>query len=339
MTTAWLLCLPQADSSFTSAEFSEAFAAFLRLPSPACKSRVGEPVPGRGRLDCWGDSLVNAAMRGDGWRRRHDSVKLCIRGLLRWAGLAFDCEVFNLFAHNIPQAGLARIERGRRRQGLVPDFKLRGVGGEGDILCELKLMSASRSRYPRNPTPRDGRRAVDRRADGLSEEYARKARQVDWEYGGNPRPPPQPRGAPAPPRVIGRVERQLLSFGRVRGWCFGAWGEASTEVHELVQRVAEARLEVADLQPEPQGIPMSRAAQLAGLVGYVRRRLSFCAVQQQARLLLDRLQLLGEGADRAAGRRDRAVLLEAAAARERRAQLVCLRQGTAVMRRGFGMLD
>ena len=57
------------------------------------------------------------------------------------------------------------------------------------------------------------------------------------------------------------------------------------------------------------------------------------------RCMLDRLQLLGEGADRAAGRRDRAVLLEAAAARERRAQLVCLRQGTAVMRRGFGMLD
>ena len=110
---------------------------------------------------------------------------------------------------------------------------------------------------------------MDRRADGLTEEYARKARQVDWEYGGTPRPPPQPRGAPAPPREIGRVESQPLTFGRVRGWCFGAWGEGSTEVHELVQKVAEARLEVADLQPEPRGIPMSRAAQLAGLVGYV----------------------------------------------------------------------
>ena len=216
---------------------------------------------------------------------------------------------------------------------------MRGEGGEGDILCGLKLMSASKSRYPRNPAPRDGRRAVDRRADGLTEEYARKARQVDWEHCGNPRQPAPPRGVPAPPRVIGRVEAQLLSFGRVRGWCFGAWGEGSTEVHELVQRVAEARLEVADLQPEPRGVPMSRAAQLAGLVGYVRRRLSFKAVQQQARLLLDRLHLLGEGAERAAGRRDRAVQLEEAASKERRAQLVCLRQGTAVMRRGFGMLD
>ena len=93
-------------TSFSSAEFSEAFAAPLRLPSPASRSRVGEPVPGRVRLDCWGDSLVNAAMRGDGWRKRHDGVKLCIRGLLHWAGLDFDCEVFNLFAHNILRQGL-----------------------------------------------------------------------------------------------------------------------------------------------------------------------------------------------------------------------------------------
>ena len=41
---------------------------------------------------------------------------------------------------------------------------------------------------------------------------------------------------------------------------------------------------------------MAEEAQLAAEVAFVRRRLSFTAVQQQARLLLDRLQLLGEGA-------------------------------------------
>ena len=75
-------------------------------------------------------------------------MKLRLRGLLVWAGIPVVCEVFNLFASCIPQAGLSRIERGRRRQGLVPDFKLRGEEGEGDILCELKCMSASESRYP-----------------------------------------------------------------------------------------------------------------------------------------------------------------------------------------------
>ena len=75
------------------------------------------------------------------------------------------------------------------------------------------------------------------------------------------------------------------------------------------------------------------------MVGFVRRRLSYTAVQQQARLLLDRLQLLGEGANAAAVRRDKAVMEEASALRERRAQYVCLRQGTSIMRRGFGLLD
>ena len=56
---------------------------------------------------------------------------------------------------------------------------------------------------------------------------------------------------------------------------------------------------------------------LASLVGYVRRRLSITAVKQQTKLLLDRLQLLGDGAAAAAARRQRAVQLEQAAVRER----------------------
>ena len=140
------------------------------------------------------------------------------------------------------------------------------------------------------------------------------------------------------PREVGRVEARLLTYGRVTGWVFGAWSEASEPVHSMVQRVAEARLEVADLQPGVRGAPKPRAAQLAGLVGHVRRKLSICAVQQTSRLLLDRLQLLGEGAAEAAARRDKAVMLEAVAARERRAQDACARQGRGIVRRGFGLL-
>ena len=91
---------------------------------------------------------------------------------------------------------------------LLRDFKIRGAGGEGDVLCELMFISASRSRYPLNT--RNGIRAVDRNSDLLIDEYAKKAREVNWEYGGTPMPPLQPRGTPAPPRV--------------KGWCFGAWG-------------------------------------------------------------------------------------------------------------------
>jgi hypothetical protein len=37
--------------------------------------------------------------------------------LMRWAKMPFQCEVFNMFAHLIPQQGLSRMERGRKRPG------------------------------------------------------------------------------------------------------------------------------------------------------------------------------------------------------------------------------
>ena len=119
------------------------------------------------------------------------------------------------------------------------------------------------AKYPLNT--RNGIRAVDRNSDLLIDEYAKKAREVNWEYGGTPMPPLQPRGTPAPPRV--------------KGWCFGAWGDASQYVHELVQQVASARLEIADYEADIFGPPKSIAAQLAGLVGNTKRRLSITAVR------------------------------------------------------------
>ena len=182
-------------------------------------------------------------------------------------------------------------------------------------------------------------RAVDRRADGLTAEYLRKARAVDQQYCGTPAPPPHLPGEPQQPRVVGPVERRLQQFGKVHGWCFGAWGEASTAVHSLVQRVAEARVDMADTQPAYQRQGRSRAAEKAGFVAHVRHSLSVSVVREQARFLLNRLRLLGDGTAEAARRRERAERLEAAAVRERRAQVVSLQQGRNIMRHGFGLLN
>ena len=338
---AFLLCLPGPSTSLSAAEFSEAFAALLCLPSPACSSRVGEAIPGRARESVckYGDAVMNAIMRGDGCRKRHDAMKMKLLNLLTWAGIPVNCEVFNLFADAIPQAGLSRIEQGRRRQGLVPDFKLRGEEGDESILCELKFISASKTRYPRNPQRRDGKRAVDVRAEGLTAEYAKKAQNIDHDFGGVPRPSPVQRGAPQPPRVIGRVEARLQSFGKVHGWCFGSWGEASEDVHPLVQLIAKSMLLIGEMRPGRRGPPKSDVAQLAALVSYVRRQLSITAVREQARMLLERMQLLGDGSADAGRRRERAAAEEAKAHRERQAQLVCLRQGQAIIRHGFGKLN
>ena len=222
----------------------------------------------------------------------------------------------------------------------VPDFRVEGERGGEDQLCELKVISASRSRYPRNPQPRDGVRAVDRRAAGLTAEYLRKARQVDQQFCGTPAPPPLIQGTQQQQaRAIGPVERRLLQFGEVQGWCFGAFGEASEGVHHLVERLAEARLEIAETQPHQRGLLRSRAAEKAGLVAYVRRTLSLVCVKEQARLLLGRLRLLGDGAGEAARRRKRAAQLEVEVVRERQAQAVGFLQGRSIRRLGFGRLD
>ena len=95
---------------------------------------------------------------------------------------------------------------------------------------------------------------------------------------------------------------------------------------------------MADLQPGRRRPQKSKEAERAALVGHIRRQLAFTAVQQQAKLLLDRLQLLGDGATEAERRRGWVEEVERRAARERQAQFVCLRQGRAVMRHGFGKL-
>ena len=87
-----------------------------------------------------------------------------------------------------------------------------------------------------------------------------------------------------------------------------------------------------------QSLVKSVAAQLACSVGFVRRSLSFTVVQQQARLLLGRLRLLGGGLAEAQRRRQQAEAPETVAARERQAQAICLRQGHDIRRHGFGLL-
>ena len=157
--------------------------------------------------------------------------------------MPFQCEVFNMFAHLIPQQGLSRMERGRKRQGLVPDFMLELEGERGqkrDELAELKVICCCPSRYTLIPPPphpdRDTVKAVDKRARVLTEEYVKKAKNVDRVYGG------------ADEGTVGRVERKLLDMGEVRGLVFGAFGEASEGVHDPVQHLANSRLKAVGLQ-------------------------------------------------------------------------------------------
>ena len=68
ISSSWLLTLPGGDSTLSNAEFVEAAATNLCLPSPACMGRVGETVKGRKVIDMNGDQVQATALPGDLWR-------------------------------------------------------------------------------------------------------------------------------------------------------------------------------------------------------------------------------------------------------------------------------
>ena len=98
------------------------------------------------------------------------------------------------------------------------------------------------------------------------------------------------------PGVVGPVEAKLTAFPPLRRWVFGAWGEASEDVHTLVHELASARLRHQQVLEGRGWRKRNEEAEKAMLVGQVRRGLSVEGVRSQARCLLQRLAGLGAGA-------------------------------------------
>ena len=329
LSTAWLQALPSPDTSLTSAEFSEAAAAALCLPSPACADRVGQVVSGRVVVDTYGESILSATtIPGDHYRKRHDAVKMRLLQMCQWAGLDAEVEVFNLFAASLPQDGLNRLERGRKRQSIVPDMRIT-IPVEGNLvpsLHEIKIISSSKTRYFPQRAGQKAVRAVDKRAGELPVEYLTKARNTDRAYCGTA------------PGTIGPVETKLGTLGEVKGIVMGAFGESSDALHALIHHLALSRVRIAGPQVGRRGQVRKEEAEIAITTGFLRCSLSVVGVKGQAATLLGRLEVLGKGGADAARRRSSALHLERMWGNQRRADALCLAQGRALCRRGHILL-
>ena len=189
------------------------------------------------------------------------------------------CEVFGEFAPLIPQQGWVEVRkwevkktRGRKRHGLVPDFLF--MSGWGPVceavLAEVKVIGCCHSHY--GPLLNGGGSAVQAYADKQTGAYTTKARMADRDFVGTPA------------GEVGPVETRLNSYGEVKGLVFGAFGEASEAVHEFVKMVADA---------EKAG----GKGELAKRTGMVRRVLGVTAVKAQAKLLLERVRMVGHGSE------------------------------------------
>ena len=322
LTAHWLLALPGPETGLSSAVFVEAAAAHLCLPSPACSDKVGQKV-GRTTVDIYGDKVRSVALPGDGFRTRHDTIKQLISRMCIWAGLNSECEVFGRFSGLIQQEGLNRMERGRKRQGLVPDFlielPLEGRRGSEQVLAELKVISCCPTRYKSSNTSR----AVDKRAGELHLEYVRKAKNIDRQFNLTEE------GQKGP------VLRKLETFGQVHGLVFGAFGEASEEVHKLLEILADSRFRKIGLLKGQIG----SEGELSIIKAQIRRLFSVTIVRAQAQCLLDRLGWIGQGADGASSRRHQTIMTDRRLRREQQIHFVSQIQGKSIIRRGFFKLN
>ena len=320
LSTAWLQSLP-GPNGLNNAEFSEAMALVLCTPSPACKDRVGEKV-GKSVVDKYGNAVMNEPLPGDHWRVRHDTVKMAINSLCSWARLPATSEVWGLFSHLIPSEALSRFESGRKRQGMVPDFRFKILSEFGETqvkLAELKLLSCCPTWY--SPAVRSKVRATEKRAQGLQKIYRDKAKALDQTISGTNR------------GQRGPVERRLDEFGDIMGLCFGAWGEASQDVHNLVEILARARLKFQVLQ---EGRPDGGSDQeLAMIVAQIRRLLSVTAIKAQVGCLLGRLHQVGPGNKQLAKKREWAVRQDEKMKRERHSQWIRKIEGVNTLRKGM----
>ena len=80
-------------------------------------------------------------------------------------------------------------------------------------------------------------KAVDRRANLLMTEYRKKAKDMDRQFVGVEEG-----------HGVGPVERKLGEYGELHGLVVGAFSEASEDMHNLIQCMAESRVAAADLQ-------------------------------------------------------------------------------------------
>ena len=135
------------------------------------------------------------------------------------------------------------------------------------------------------------------------------------------------------------MENKLLEY-TLRGLVIGAFGEASDDIHTMVEYLANARARYQRcLEGAWKSTRMSDEAEVAILRGQIRRGLSLEAVRSQARLLIERVGAVGVGTESAMKRRAWAAMEEVKMSRERRAYLICLAKGRPIVRKGMFLID
>jgi hypothetical protein len=241
---AFTSAIPTRGNEIPSAYWWEVWADYMACPSPGAAAMVGKVVPNMNRrLSHSGhEAVASSGLNvGGSITVRHDELKWVIADACRSMKLPTVCEVYGLFAAYVSQAQSAafmQMDR-RARQILEPDFMFT-PHGRAASLADLKFITFCPSRYKTGPQVNDfgtQSAAVNRRADLVNSAdagsggYHEKAHKGDVRWNGTAA------GARGP------IQVRLDSFGRVKGFAAGAFGECSDDVAHLVADLANSGAE------------------------------------------------------------------------------------------------
>jgi len=308
--SAWVSSWPSQRDRLTSAEFSEVLTTYLGRESARVRGLAGMRIPcsrGQRICDAHGIQLGLATLPGTAHADCHDAIADHVFSEALQAGVRGSIRPYGIFSSVLPPQLLARQDRGGQRIGIVPDGDLRvqlreartarcrdasqryrgtaavrgpPMGSAERTLWDCKTVHRGGPCYQSARAREDGQSgAVAERAHGVDADYVRRARLLD---------------ARADVRAHNQgstdaVERRLRSFGTVRAMVWGAYGEASDDVHQLLDYVVDAEATRSWRQLGAR----SRAEARSYLMCRTRRSWGITAVREMARHRLTRLEWVG----------------------------------------------
>ena len=305
--SAWVRSTPDSEERISNAQFAAAVAMTLGTPPECCLQAAGGRISGKsgGSLDVYGEELTGVPRPGNPWIEQHNAIVDVIAKDMKAAGMSVKSEHHELvgfFTSHLPAVERAAYQRrkyGEHGRGLedgpmdrVPHDIVLDIqaseGGTSSTTLHADVKTVHRGRAERSgwydradrlgmPGEPGSRRAVDLRSDEVPKQYFKHAQKLDHEYGGH--------RTDGPPGPVARA----VTDAEVVGLSFGAHGEACSNVHALIRRVAEAK---AENQWRAMGCACEADARAAAM-WTLRQSWGMAAFRANGRLLVGSMRLVG----------------------------------------------
>ena len=182
---------PDITCILTDAQYKEAFAAYLGLPSPCARPFVGQFIGhpastsnGAMQIDPYGVAITNCILPGYGWRHVHDRMVHLITCMARFAKFQTVTEAATFFNGLVPEPILHAYyeryglysNRSHAPGTIIPDVLIRdypvsakqtasGIPTTGTAILEIKRVGLTSQFYPIS------KRGTETRAAAILKEY------------------------------------------------------------------------------------------------------------------------------------------------------------------------